>query len=51
MEMQQMTESLLAGQEQMMADRKDDHERMEKQIGFLVSIMEADRKTDKDKMK
>jgi hypothetical protein len=35
----------------MMANRKDDQERMESQIGSLVSIMEADRKTNKSKMK
>jgi hypothetical protein len=47
MEMQRMTERLLASQEQMMANRKVDQERMERQIGSLVSTMEAARKTDR----
>jgi polyhydroxyalkanoate synthesis regulator phasin len=51
MEMQQMAELLLAGQEQMMADRKAGQERMERQIGSLVSTVEAARKTDRDEMK
>jgi hypothetical protein len=51
MEMQQMIEHLLASQEQMMADREADQEKMERQIGSLVAVMEADRKTDRDKMK
>jgi Fe2+ transport system protein B len=51
MEMQQMIERMLASQEQMMANRETDQERMERQIGSLVSIMEAARKTDRDEMK
>jgi DNA relaxase NicK len=59
MEMEQMMECLLAKidarmdtntkavQEEMDATQ----ERMERQIGSLVSIMEATRKTDRDKMK
>jgi Fe2+ transport system protein B len=50
MEMKQMTE-YLAGQEQMMSDRKADQERMERQIGSLVYITEANRKTNRDEMK
>jgi Fe2+ transport system protein B len=51
MEMQQMIECLLASQEQMMANRKADQERMERQVGSLVSMMVGNRKTDRDEMK
>jgi hypothetical protein len=44
MEMQQMRECLLAGQEQM-------KETLERHIGSLIFRMEADRKTYRDEMK
>jgi hypothetical protein len=62
MEMQQMIGRLLAGQEQMIAERRADQskaeadqeqmkEMMESEIGSLVSRMEADRKNDGEEMK